>query len=103
MRQALAILLAVVALGCAPGPRPSPEAPPPEAPSPAPAAEGEDTCGLARYRHLLGKHESEISPSDLPPRARIICPQCMVTQDYRPDRLNLFTNTEGRVSSMRCF
>jgi hypothetical protein len=92
----LIVAAAVAAvLACAPVSQP--------APTPEPSAAGEDTCGLARYRHLLGKHESEIDRADLPPGARIICPQCMVTQDYRPERLNLFTSTEGRVSSMRCF
>jgi hypothetical protein len=91
-------------LACAPVEQPIPESPSaPEAPASAPGQQGEDTCGMAQHQGLIGKHETEIDRASLPPGARIICPQCMVTQDFRPDRLNLFTSTEGRVASMRCF
>ncbi|MBL8550832.1 MAG: hypothetical protein JNJ73_12680 [Hyphomonadaceae bacterium] len=100
----LALLILAAAFGCAPVPSAIPEAPtaPAETPSP-PAQQGEDTCGMAQHQSLIGKRESEIDRAALPPGARIICPQCMVTQDFRPNRLNLFTSTEGRVASMRCF
>ena len=58
---------------------------------------------MAQHQSLIGKLESEIDRSNLPPGTRIICPQCLVTQDLRPGRLNLFTGTDGRVASMRCF
>lgn len=63
----------------------------------------EDTCGMARFQHLIGTPASEIDRSALPPRTRIITPDSMVTQDYSPGRLNILTGTDGRISSMRCF
>jgi hypothetical protein len=107
----LALFAVGAVLACAPI-APTPEAPPaseasaPVTPAPGQSstgAQGEDTCGMAAHQSLIGKLESEIDRSSLPAGARIICPQCMVTQDYSPNRLNLFTNTEGRVASMRCF
>jgi hypothetical protein len=71
-------------------------------PQPPPPAASEDTCGMARHAHLIGVHENDIDRARLPPGTRIICPTCLVTQDYAPARLNLFTSTEGRISSMRC-
>jgi hypothetical protein len=64
---------------------------------------GADTCGMADFRHLMGRPASEIDQASLPPRTRIITPDMMVTQDYVPERLNIMTGTDGRVASLRCF
>ncbi len=91
MKRAL-IALIVLAGACA-------AMPPPDAP---PAAQ-EDTCGLAAYAHLIGKPASEIDPASLPPRARILTPDAIVTMDFSPDRLNVILGTDGKVGSLRCF
>jgi PBP1b-binding outer membrane lipoprotein LpoB len=66
-------------------------------------ATAQDTCGMARFQHLIGTDASAIDQSTLPPRTRIITPDSMVTQDFSAERLNIFTGTDGKVSSLRCF
>jgi hypothetical protein len=111
MIRAFAFTLTLfVAAACAqPESEPVAEAPPPPAAAPvatpqtAEEATAQDTCGMANFQHLIGVHMDQIDRATLPPRARIITPDSMVTQDFSAERLNLFTGTDGRVSSMRCF
>lgn len=65
-------------------------------------ATARDLCGMARWSHLIGQPEAAIPRDRLPPRARVICAACMVTQDFVPTRLNITLSAEGRVASMRC-
>jgi hypothetical protein len=73
------------------------------APANAEQATAQDTCGVARFRHLVGTPASAIDQSTLPPRTRIITPGMMVTQDFSAQRLNIMTGVDGLVSSMGCF
>jgi hypothetical protein len=82
---------------------------------PAPAAPGSsiaenaeeatqaDTCGMARFQHLIGTRADQIDRSTLPPRTRIITPDMAVTMDFSAERLNIMVGTDGIVGSMRCF
>lgn len=102
MRATLISLAAVAAAACSPtteGPSDSPAA----LPQTAEEATAQDACGASRFRHLIGAPASEIDESALPAGARIITPDTMVTQDFRPERLNIITGTDGRVGSLRCF
>lgn len=63
----------------------------------------QDTCGAARFRHLVGTEASGIDEASLPARTRIITPDMMITQDFAPARLNIIVGTNGRVGSLRCF
>lgn len=65
-------------------------------------ASDRDLCGMSNWGHLIGQPESAIPTAQLPPGARVICATCMVTQDFRPDRLNITLSADGRVASMRC-
>jgi len=100
MRAAIVIALSAFAIlgGCATAPPPAAAAPPT-----IEEANAEDTCGMARFRHLIGAPADQIDRAALPPGTRIITPDQMVTMDYSPQRLNIMTDTQGRVSSMRCF
>ena len=62
-----------------------------------------DSCGISRFRHLIGTRADQIDRSTLPPRTRIITPEMAVTMDFRADRLNIMVGTDGVVGSMRCF
>lgn len=66
------------------------------------AATEADRCGLSHWGQLIGQPESAIPRDQLPQGARVICASCMVTQDFRPDRLNIILTEDGRVASMRC-
>lgn len=94
--------------GCA-NPPPAPEssvgAPPSPAAEAAPAGAvaPKDACGAAEAQHLVGRPRSEIPVALDPSRQRVACTTCPVTQDYRPDRLNVFFDAEtGIVREVRC-
>lgn len=80
---------------------------PPPAPAPMPQtaeeATARDVCGASRFRHLIGTRLDAIDPATLPAGARRISPDMMVTQDFRPGRLNVISGTDGLVSSLACF
>jgi hypothetical protein len=75
----------------------------PELPQTAEEATAADACGAARFRHLVGAPANAIDQASLPPGTRVLAPDAMITQDFSPQRLNIFTGTDGRVSSLRCF
>lgn len=62
-----------------------------------------DVCGASHYANLVGQPASSINRDMLPPRARIISPGVMVTQDFSPERLNLRVGPDGKVASVQCF
>lgn len=97
-----------------PSEQPAPPAPGPEAgapetggstqPSPEPAA---DECGADK----LGSYLNQLPTTDAMDkirkaighdRIRAINPGDMVTQDLRPDRLNIEIGEDGRIKRFRC-
>jgi hypothetical protein len=72
-------------------------------PQNAEEATAQDTCGASRFQQLVGTLASEIDQATLPPGSRVITPDAIVTQDFRPDRLNVMVGTDGRVGSLSCF
>lgn len=91
MRAAF-LAVALLAAGCATA----------SAPAPEPSQEA-DTCGMARFEHLIGAPAADIDRATLPPRTRVITPDTVVTMDYSAERLNIMVGADGRVGSLRCF
>jgi hypothetical protein len=71
------------------------------------------TCDAARFQDRIGGpllSSSEPAPakgpflrvSDLPHPQRILPPGSVVTQDHRPDRMNVFLDAAGRVTAITC-
>ena len=60
------------------------------------------TCNVGDYQYLVGQREADIDRSRLPSAFRIVCAECMVTQDFSPNRLNIHLGTDNRVGSVRC-
>lgn len=64
--------------------------------------EADDGCGARKLAGIIDR------PSDLPglPEAsstvRFLNPDSMATMDFRPDRLNIEVNAEGRIWKLRC-
>jgi hypothetical protein len=100
--RALLVAAALAVSGCA-----APASDPPQsggaAPQNAEEATAQDTCGMARFGHLIGTRADQIDRSTLPPRTRVITPDMMVTMDFSAERLNIMVGTDGIVGSMRCF
>lgn len=49
----------------------------------------DDTCGAGARLYLVGQRASEVDMDTLARNVRVIRPGDAVTEDYRPDRLNL--------------
>lgn len=62
-----------------------------------------DRCGAGALQSLVGKHKSEIPvPVDVINR-RVACTTCAITEDYRPERLNIFFNERtDLIEQVRC-
>jgi hypothetical protein len=80
-----------------------PAAEAPAGPTNAAEATAQDTCGAAQHQALIGTPASGIDLATYPAGTRIITPETMVTQDFRADRLNITTGTDGNVASLNCY
>lgn len=89
MAASVALAGCVVAIGGGDDSRPEPPA-------------GADTCQAAKYATLVGKSAAELQRMSLPTPHRIVCHDCMVTQDYAPNRLNIRLGPDNRVVSVDC-
>ena len=105
MNSRTLVAIAMLTAACTPSSEPPANAPPSAAaPPPGTAAEAtaEDTCGADRYRDLIGSNVDETTLRDNTD-ARIIAPDSAVTQDFRPDRLNVILDADGRITSLECY
>lgn len=59
-------------------------------------------CAADQYQNLIGQLINEIHTDSLPVPKRVYSTTDMVTQDYRPERLNIVHTPEGRVSAVMC-
>ncbi len=70
--------------------------------TPRTGAPGEDTCGAAQYAGLVGSNIAAVTfPADA--NIRVIHPGDPVTQDMRPDRLNVLLDASGVIISLECY
>lgn len=58
-------------------------------------------CGADVVQDLVGG-TVEDGASRLPPTARIISPNSVVTQDYKPDRMDVFVSEKGEIERIGC-
>ncbi len=65
-------------------------------------ATAQDTCGAAAYRAMIG---TSIAAASFPatPNIRVIMPDSAVTQDFRPDRLNVIVDADGNIAALECY
>lgn len=61
----------------------------------------DDSCGAGALQALVGRPAAEVQ-ENLPEGARIIPPGSAVTQDHRPDRLNVDLDENGVISRLWC-
>jgi hypothetical protein len=60
-----------------------------------------DPCAAQDYTSLLGSNIAAVTlPADL--NDRVVGPDDVVTQDFRPDRLNIETNADGLIIGLSC-
>ena len=59
-------------------------------------------CADMEFQRLIGQLITEVHTDSLPRPVRIYSTSDMVTQDYRPERLNIVHTDEGRISRVFC-
>lgn len=107
MIRASVFAFALLAAACTPPaaedeaglPAPDPVA---AAPQTREEATAQDTCGAAQYSAMIG---TSIAAASFPatPNIRVIMPDSMVTEDFRPDRLNVIVDAGGNISALECY
>lgn len=102
----LIIAAALLMAACAPSNTTPPDGatPPADGAGPQTAAEAtaQDTCGASGYRSLVGSSLAAVTlPADA--NIRIIQPDTMVTQDFRPDRINMIVDADGTITGLECY
>jgi len=62
----------------------------------------EDTCGAGQFETLLGEPAADHDLSTPGRPQRILPPNTIITQDYRPERLNIDLDAAGRITRLWC-
>jgi hypothetical protein len=65
-------------------------------------ANGDDTCGAAGFRGLVGQSGQIARMLELDQPVRVIPPGTAVTMDFRPERINFELDEDGRIAVVRC-
>lgn len=68
-------------------------------PTPAP---GIDACGAAELQDMVGGPRRMLETIRFAVPVRIIEPGMAVTQDYNPNRLNIYIGDDGNIASISC-
>ncbi|NVO26292.1 hypothetical protein HJ526_02575 [Donghicola sp. C2-DW-16] len=61
-----------------------------------------DTCGSENQQHLIGHHISEFDADTQKGPVRVLGMNDIYTEDYRPERLNIFLDDEGNIVNLYC-
>ena len=62
----------------------------------------DNTCDGERYGTLVGQDATALERVLILGQVRVIRPGMVVTQDYRPERLNFEIGPDGRVARITC-
>lgn len=66
------------------------------------ATPDENACGAAGMQDLIGQEDDVLAAMTFPQGTRFIYPGTPVTEDYRPDRLNIDVDQSGRIIGVWC-
>lgn len=66
------------------------------------AGEPASACEAEQWQRLLGQEGDAIETGALPDEYRIIPFGAMITQEYLPERLNIYLDQDGRVYRVIC-
>ena len=67
-----------------------------------PKAPEQNACGAAGMQNLVGQKDDILAAMTLPQGTRFIYPGTPVTEDYRPNRLNIDIDQSGRITGVWC-
>lgn len=60
------------------------------------------TCASTLYQRLVGQPIGEVHQASLPRPLRVYGQHDMVTQDHRPERLNIVVGSDDHISRVYC-
>lgn len=61
-----------------------------------------NACGAAGMQGLVGQSRDVLAAMTLPAGTRVIAPGMAITEDYRPDRLNIDLDEKDRIVRVWC-
>ena len=61
-----------------------------------------DTCNATRYGDIIGQDATALEKVLLLGMVRVIRPGDLVTQDFRPDRINFRIGADNRINDVSC-
>ena len=62
----------------------------------------QNACGAAGMQDLVGQDKAVLATMTFPVGTRVIEPGTAVTEDYRPDRLNIDVDAGDRITGVWC-
>lgn len=63
---------------------------------------GADACGAAERQAFVGQRVDALNDVELPDDTRVLFPGAAVTQDLRPDRLNITIGGDETITEVYC-
>ena len=66
------------------------------------AEPGPDACGAPGLQDLVGRNDDVLAAMTLPAGTRLIYPGAPVTEDFRPERLNIDIDQSGTITGVWC-
>ena len=78
--------------GCSSPPNALPTLPSPEA----------DSCDIRQYADLIGQDATALERVLILGQVRVIRPNTMVTQDFRPERVNFYIAADETIMRLAC-
>lgn len=95
MKKLIALLAVAACTTTAPAPKPQPIG------DRLPAGMS-DSCGAKRYHTLLDQDATALERILILGQVRVVRPGTILTQDYKPERLNFHVGENGRVTKISC-
>ena len=62
----------------------------------------DDTCGAQRYHTLLAQDATALERVLILGQVRVLRPDTIATQDYRPERMNFHIDRRNRIERISC-
>lgn len=59
-------------------------------------------CGANRLAGWIGQPADALDEQYMPEEHRLVAPDLAITEDYRPNRLNVLLDRQGRIAGFRC-
>lgn len=62
----------------------------------------DDSCGAKRYHTLLDQDATALERILILGQVRVVRPGSILTQDYKPQRMNFHVGDDGKIAQISC-